>query len=119
MSRADELVVVEQTDNGACIARLVPSNVLDELQITGIGRQLTDLVDQGARRLVVDFSRVDHLSSSALGMLITVRQGLSQVKGDMRLCNIRPEIYEVFKITGLDKLFVIQPTVTEALASLR
>jgi anti-sigma B factor antagonist len=37
-------------------------------------------------------------------------------KGKMRLCNLRPEIYEVFSITKLDKLFDLTADEADALA---
>jgi len=117
MSTGQELVAVEPSQNGVHIAKLLPSRILDEPAISEIGLALNRLVDDGARRVIVDFSAVDHLSSTALGMLITVRQSISAVDGTIRLCSIRDEIYQVFRITGLDKLFTVHPTVTDALAS--
>ncbi len=116
MNDEGDLMAGEYTDSGVYVAKLVPTKILDELQISAIGSALAEVIDDGARKLVIDFAKVDHLSSSALGMLITVRQRLSDVKGAMRLCNICTDIYQIFKITGLDKLFAIYPTGTEALA---
>lgn len=119
MSEPDELLTVQPADAGVHIAKLVPTKILDEPAISQIGQELAKLVDDGARKLLLDFARVDHLSSSALGMLITLRQNMTTAKGAIRLCNIRDEILQVFKITGLDKLFDIHPTTTEALASFK
>lgn len=117
MSEPTELLTVEETDGGMHLVRLVPSKMLDGLEISAIGDQLTDLIDNGARKMVIDFSSVQYMSSSALGVLITVRQRLNEVNGSVRLCNIRAEIHEVFKITNLDRLFSIFSTAAEALAS--
>ena len=117
MNNGGDLLAVQATQSGVYITRVVPSKILDELQISTMGEQLSKLVDDGARKLVIDFSAVDHLTSSALGMLIRLRQNMAAVKGALRLCNIRPEIYQIFKITGLDKMFSIYPTATDALAS--
>jgi anti-sigma B factor antagonist len=65
----------------------------------------------------VDFASVDHLSSAALGMLINVNNRVKQRNGQLRLTNIKPQIFEVFVITKLNKLFRIYPTRTEAMAS--
>jgi anti-sigma B factor antagonist len=48
------------------------------------------------------------LSSAALAKLITLNKKLQQVNGRLVLCNIDPQIYEVFEITKLNKLFDIQ-----------
>ena len=48
-------------------------------------------------------------------MLITLNKQLAASKGQMVLANIHPQIYEVFKITRLNKLFNIQSTTADAL----
>jgi anti-sigma B factor antagonist len=50
---------------------------------------------------------VEYLSSAALGKLITMEKKVKAAKGKLRLCCIRPEIYEVFAITKLNRLFKI------------
>jgi len=116
MSEAANLLDVKTVSGGIHLVRLMPSKILDELQINSLGRQLGELIDNGARKVILDFDVVDHLSSSALGVLITTRQILNKVDGSLRLCNIRPDILQVFKITNLDNLFPIYPTVADALA---
>ena len=62
---------------------------------------------------------VDHLSSAALGTLITINNKVKQKGGQLRLSDINPQIYEVFLITKLNKLFRIYPTVKDAQDSLQ
>lgn len=94
------------------------SKVLDEANITDIGGRLNGLIDGEAKpRLLLDFSNVEHLSSAALGMLINVNNRIREKNGQLRLCNIRRQILEVFSITKLDTLFKILPDRNAALAS--
>lgn len=93
--------------------------ILDEGNIAEIGEQLTALVDREERpKLILSFGSVDHLSSAALGTLITLSNKVKQKDGQLRLSDINPQIYEVFQITRLNKLFKIYPGVKEALDSL-
>lgn len=90
------------------VVRFVDRRILDENNIQIIGNQLAGLVDEdGRRKIVIDFNDVEYLSSAALGKLITLDKKVRAAKGKLRLCGIRPEIYEVFKITRLDKVFSI------------
>lgn len=94
--------------------------ILDEANIAEIGDQLSALVEAEHRpRLVISFAGVDHLSSAALGTLITINNKVKNRDGQLRLCNINPQIFEVFLITKLNTLFHIYPTIKEALESLR
>ena len=112
-----KILDVSVSDNDVRLIKIVPSKVLDEIQINAIGQQVISLIDEGARKFVFDFSNVDHLSSSALGMLITIKKRLDGLNGKLKLCNIQSQIFQVFKITRLDKLFEIYDTTTEALTS--
>ncbi len=91
--------------------------ILDELCIAEIQEELTQLVDEAdGIKLLLSFGLVDHLSSAALGVLITLNKQVKERKGRLKLSDISPQIYEVFKITRLNKLFDIHDTTEQALA---
>jgi anti-sigma B factor antagonist len=90
------------------VVNFLDRKILDEQNIQRIGDQLFGLVDtEGARKVLLNFSNVEYLSSAALGKLITLNKKLGAVGGRLILCNIDPQIYEVFEITKLDKFFKI------------
>ncbi|MGE3314763.1 MAG: STAS domain-containing protein [Planctomycetaceae bacterium] len=98
------------------IATFIDKKILDETNIQVIGNQLFGLVDQDARqKIILDFTNVEYLSSAALGKLITMDKKVKGARGKLRLCSIRPEIYEVFAITKLNKLFNIYEDQEKAL----
>ena len=100
------------------IIEFTNSKILDEANIASIGQTLTTLVEEGPHpKLLLDFNNVDHLSSAALGMLINVNNRIKQRNGQLRLAGIKPQIFEVFVITKLNKLFRILPDRSEALKS--
>ena len=83
--------------------------ILDEQNIQVIGEQLFSLVDElGRKSLLLNFGNVEYMSSAALGKLITLNKKVQAAGGKLILCNIDPNIYEVFEITKLNKLFNIQ-----------
>ncbi|HWG43265.1 MAG TPA: STAS domain-containing protein [Gemmataceae bacterium] len=91
------------------VVNFVDKKILDEQTIQVIGDQLFGLVEtEGLRKLLLNFSNVVYLSSAALGKLITLNKKLQGVGGRLILCNIDPQIHEVFEITKLDKFFNIQ-----------
>jgi anti-sigma B factor antagonist len=63
--------------------------------------------EEGWRKILLNFGNVEYLSSAALGKLITLNKKLGQAGGKLILCNIDPQIHEVFEITKLDKFFKI------------
>lgn len=101
---------------GICIVEFEDRKILEETSISEIGDLLLDVVSsEPDLRMVLSFRNVEHLSSAALGMLITLRSQVREKGGHLKLSNIRPQIYEVFKITKLDKLFDIHDTAAQAM----
>ena len=101
------------------VARFNDKKILDENNIQIIGNQLFGLVEEdGRKKIVLDFTNVEYLSSAALGKLITMDKKVKAASGKLRLCNIRKDIYEVFAITRLNKVFDIRNTQDEAVAGL-
>jgi anti-sigma B factor antagonist len=108
--------VTEQKD--VRIVEFTSNKILDEANIADIGASIGAMIDERDKpKLLLDFANVDHLSSAALGMLINANNRVKQKNGQLRLTNIKPQIYEVFVITKLNKLFRILPTRAEAMSS--
>ena len=91
------------------VVNFTDKKILDEQNIQTIGEQLFRLVDDlGRTKLLLNFGNVEYLSSAALGKLITLNRKVNAAGGKLILCNIAPNIYEVFEITKLNKVFSIQ-----------
>jgi anti-sigma B factor antagonist len=106
-------------ENDATVVEFTDRRILDEIGISEIGEQLNAIAAQAdVPKMVLDFANVAHMSSSALGMLITLHKRISEKSGQLRLCNIQPSIHEVFVITRLNEIFTICQSRQEALDSL-
>jgi anti-sigma B factor antagonist len=92
--------------------------IVEDINIQQLGQELFQLVEADNRtKLLLNFSAVDFLSSAALGKLITLDKKMKAHGGVLKLSNIRPEIYEVFAITKLNRLFDIRDDEADALAA--
>jgi anti-sigma B factor antagonist len=100
-------LLVENIGN-ITVVHFTDKKILDKPNIQEIGAQLFRLVENlGRNKLVLDFGKVEYLSSAALGKLITLQKKLVTVGGWLVLCNIESKIHEIFKISKLDKVFEI------------
>ncbi|MCC6357549.1 MAG: STAS domain-containing protein [Phycisphaerales bacterium] len=103
--------------NGISMVEFADRKILEELSIQEIGEELDRIVEsEPGIRLLLNFRNVDHLSSAALGMLITLRKKVENQNGDLKLSDINKQIFEVFKITRLNKMFDIHDTADQAVA---
>ena len=106
--------------NGILVVIFRQSQMLNAVTIEQVSAGLKELIDAAdEEKFVVDFSQVSHLSSSALGMLISLQRRVMQKKRQLKLSGIRPEIMEIFRITKLDTVFDIYKDAAAAIETFR
>ncbi len=77
--------------------------------------QLTQLIDQGATKLVVNFEKLDYISSAGLRILLAVAKRLKGDSGELRICSLNEVVQEVFDISGFTTILTVTKTEPEAL----
>ncbi|HEX2772564.1 MAG TPA: STAS domain-containing protein [Micromonosporaceae bacterium] len=78
--------------------------------------RLVELIDAGGRDVIVDLGRVDFLDSTGLGVLVGALKRLRSAGGTFALvCNKEP-LLKIFRITALDQVFPLYPSVEAAIA---
>ena len=86
--------------------------------LDAIGKQLCELIDRrGYRRMVLDLSNVQFLSSSALGIIVVLKHKLDYRNGRLTLCGVSENLRQVFRFAGLDRQLDFYPTREAALTS--
>jgi anti-sigma B factor antagonist len=96
------------------VASLAAGNDMD-----AVAKQISDFITkQKPKNLIVDFAGVKFFSSQTLGVLIDARKKMAAIKSNMVISGINPQLYRVFKITNLDKLFVFYPDAQTAAGEL-
>jgi anti-sigma B factor antagonist len=76
---------------------------------------LIDLVEGGAKDIVVDMDRVDFLDSTGLGVLVGGLKRVKSNEGEMKLVVTQDRIMKIFDITGLAKVFPVFGSLDDAL----
>lgn len=80
-------------------------------------QRLIELVEQGSQHIVVDMEQVEFLDSTGLGVLVGGLKRVRALDGSLRLVCAQERILKIFRITGLEKVFGIYPTVDDAIAA--
>ncbi len=107
MDKASPKVAVDYV-RSAVVVTLNYEKILDEVDIKSIEKSVLPVIDDNDNiKLVLDFSKVQFLSSAMLGLLIRIKKIVEDKGGQLRLAGINPKIMGVFKITRLDKVFTI------------
>jgi anti-sigma B factor antagonist len=69
------------------------------------------------KKLVLSFRNVKFMSSEMIRVVVKLHNRCKRDKLDLKLCNIAPDIMQVFQITNLNKLLTILPDETAAMKS--
>jgi anti-sigma B factor antagonist len=109
-------ISVDYTEN-ATIVSFVDEKILEEMDIRALQETILSVIEQAEGiNLILDFGNVRFLSSAVLGLLIRISKKVYERQGRLKLCNINPKIYEVFKITRLTQTFDIYKDLDSATA---
>jgi anti-sigma B factor antagonist len=88
---------------------------LDSNTSTSLEKRVTDAIENGARRVVIDFEGLDYISSAGLRIILKASKELKRDQGDIALCAMQDYVKEVFEIAGFDTFLTITPTLEAAL----
>lgn len=104
--------------DGIAVAKLIDEKIMDTDRIQTLNQELMSLAEAPEnKRILVNLENVRFLSSAAISKLIVLNKRLKGVGGTIKICNVQPEVREVFTITQLDQIFDIMDGQQEAIDS--
>ena len=109
-------ISTEQLGEGTYVIAL--SGEVDLYTAPEFKQQLLEVIGNGAKNVIVDFSSTTFIDSTTLGVLVGGVKRLRPNDGQLSLVCSDRNITKIFEITGLDRVFSIYPTRDEALAKL-
>jgi len=70
-------------------------------------RKATEQADIGVNSIIVDMGGTDYVDSSALGMLLVLRDKVGEDKSAIQIKNVKPDVRKILEIANFDKLFTL------------
>lgn len=111
-----EIEVIEERESGVLV--LIPVNRLDGANADSFESVVMDHISNGEQRLIIDFSRLNFVSSAGMRVILVAAKQLQTKQGKFILCSMKDNIYEVFRVSGFDKVMLIRNSRWSALTSL-
>ncbi|OPX66586.1 MAG: STAS domain protein [Methanoregulaceae archaeon PtaB.Bin056] len=102
----------ETESQGHCT--IAPSGRIDAASAPVLEEELSKAMEEGHRRIVVNLSSVDYMSSAGLRVLLAAMKRLKKEDGNLVLCAMKPFVQEVFDLTGFSRIFSICESEEEA-----
>ena len=75
------------------------------------------LLQNGKRKFVFDLTALDYADSAGIGTLVSCLTAIRKAGGELRMAGVNPRIQRLFKMTGVDRLMSLYPTVADAAAA--
>jgi anti-sigma B factor antagonist len=97
------------------ISVLVLEDRIDAATAIQFKEQMRDLTRDGPQRVVLDLARVQFLDSSGLGAIVAVKKLLGPDRV-LELASLTPTVEKVFRLTRMDSIFTIHPSLAVAVA---
>ena len=109
---SEERLVTFEQSGPITVGAIHAASVLDAINVSQFGEEVLDYVEHHSGvNLLLDFQRVNYLSSAVLTELIKIDHACKGVGGTLRLCSLNRDIRNIFEITNLDKHFIIYESV--------
>jgi anti-anti-sigma factor len=106
-----------KTIGDICVAEIVPR--FDAYTANDVEAALRNQIAKGTKKLLIDFSQTEYIASAGLRVLLSAAKSLQKCGGHIALYSMKPQVHEVFEVSGFTQIFNIYATQQEALASLK
>jgi anti-sigma B factor antagonist len=107
-----ELDISTTREGNTCVIKV--AGEIDVYTSPSLKSALVAAVSEGCRILIVDLDKVGFIDSSGLGVLVGALRRARETDGDLRIVSARETVVKIFRITGLDRVFPVYPTLDEA-----
>jgi anti-sigma B factor antagonist len=111
---------------GSKIRQVEPDRTVVELtgrlnlgnELMTIETAVKRLIEEGARKLVIDVSGVDYIDSAGIGMLVACNGRLEKAGGEMRVAGAQGSVARTFDVVHMDRITSLDPDVDSACRNL-
>jgi len=115
----DELEAVDgasfSVEEGADHAVLAISGEIDMVTSPALRERLTELAQDDRALVILDLTDVGFFDSSGLNAVVAGHRAIRHHGGELRIVCTSRRVVKVFEIAGLTRVFVLHPTVEDAL----
>ena len=101
-------------DSGVTI--VCPNGRVDNSTAKSFEQEIMRIISDN-QPIIISFSGISYISSAGLRIILVAGKKIASVKGQLALADMSEKIYEVFKMSGFDKILKIYPTCSEAKSS--
>ncbi len=73
------------------------------------------IIENNTKNIIFDFTKVDFMDSSGIGMVLSRYKTLENTSGEIALCGVSENTMKLFDMVGIKKIIKIYNTIEECL----
>ena len=89
---------------------------LDTITAPDVEKVFNKTIDNGAKNILINFQRLEYISSAGLRILLTLAKKMMGIGGKLKLCSLNETAQEVFDMSGFSTIFKIHSSEKEAIS---
>jgi len=90
------------------IIEIKPIGEVDIYTSPELKNQIFSLIEERNNDIIIDCESLDYIDSTGLGVLMSIYKKMQENSLNLEIINLKPNIYKLFDITGLNKVFNIR-----------
>ena len=106
------------TSEQGCVSIIALTGRIDATTASSFETSSRELLDSGAKKVVVALGGVGYISSAGLRVILTMVKASKDAAGTLAFCSMQSMVAEVFKISGFSSMLPIYATRDEAVSAL-
>ena len=106
-------IIIRESDNDIKIVDL--AGKFDTGTSPKVESKLKEIISNGTLKLLINFEKVNYISSAGLRVLLTVAKMLKTSSGELKICNLNDVAKEIFEISGFTSILNVYSSEDEAL----
>ena len=114
----EELTVQRRRVEPNVVLLEMAGKIVYGLECRQIERVIADLLKESEKKIIFDISRVQHLDSSGVGIIVMCSGKVKEAGGELRVAGAQGHVKAVLDITAVGRIVALCPTVSEALEGL-
>lgn len=112
-----EGIEIKESKVGASrhISLLQVRGYIDTMTCSHMLHHITQLVQNGTYHMIVDMSTVNYVSSAGWGVFVGEIKSIRENGGDLKIVQMSPEVYDVFRMLEFDRILSSYDSIEEAI----
>ncbi len=106
-----------ETIQDIIVVRFDNVNRFNALIAEPVKEQLKEYFNKPKTKLILNLENIDFVDSTGFGVFLSIMKTANNNYGFFKICNINPEVMELFKLLQLHNVFEIYGTLEDCIES--